>query len=158
MVLVSMSSHPLVASMGFMFRTDLQLQWAYWAPCGFLASGQWSLLGIRYVGTEVLLYVHTSGGYSSVSIPVARNTWYWLTIQYNAVTGYGSLAVFNPSTWTQVGSTASLSFGGTNPTINYWCVGGAENQGNQTSASWWYGPVILDWTDGTFPLLPTPTT
>lgn len=156
MVMAFFPSGPNVASMGFMFRTDLNLEGAYWAPAGIGASGDWAFLGIRLISGVVRLYIHTSQGYSPTYVPLERNTWYWVTIQYNRTAGYAYAAVYDPATWAQVGTTVALAFGSSPPAAWFWCVGGQENQGNQTAAYWLYGPTIIDWTDGTFPLLPTP--
>lgn len=153
-VMANVSSAPSVMSMGLMYRTNIDLEYAYWAPWGMFGTGNWAALGQRYLSGEMRLFIHTNQGYSANYVAIALNTWYWVTIQYNATTGVGSLAVYDPATWTQVGSTVTLGFGATRPPVAYWQVGGAENQGNQDAANTWYGPCAFDWTDGTFPLLP----
>jgi hypothetical protein len=75
-------------------------------------------------------------------------------MQYNRTAGYGYLAVYLASTMEQVGSTVSMAFAGSPPVVDYWCVGQFSQGGNTQAVYTWYGPVIFDWTDGTFPLLP----
>jgi hypothetical protein len=155
-VYASVGSTPNVMSMGFMFRTGINTDWSWWALTGMLGSNEWALLAPRYFSGAMHLYVHGAAGYSSGSVTVSLNTWYWVTIQYNRTAGYGYLSVYNPSTWEQVGSTLSLAFTGSPSAVSNWVVGQNANQWNTGAYSTWYGPVILDWTDGTFPLLPSP--
>jgi hypothetical protein len=153
-VTADVSSGPSIMSMGFMIKTGLQTEWAWYALSGIVGSGEWALLAPRYHDSALHFYVHASPGYSASAVTVSLNTWYWVTIQYNRTAGYAYLAVYDPSTWAQVGSTLSLAFAGSPSVVSYWAIGQHANQGNWEAHSTWYGPCIFDWTDGTFPLIP----
>jgi len=154
MVTADFTTAPNVMSMGFLFKTGLHEEWEWHALSGMVGSGEWALLAPRFFESALHLYLHTSLGYSGSAIIIENNTWYWATIQYNRTAGYGYLAVYLASTMEQVGSTVSLAFGGSPSAVSYWTVGQHASQGNTEASSTWYGPVIFDWTDGTFPLLP----
>jgi hypothetical protein len=158
MVTASVSSNPNVMSMGGLFKTDINDEWEWHALQGMVGSGEWALVAPRYYEGAMHLFMHTSQGYSVADIEIELNTWYWVTLQYNATTGYGYLAVYDPSTWEQVGSTVSKAFAASPSGVSYWTVGQHASQGNTEAASTWYGPTVFDWTDGTFPLLPTAAT
>jgi hypothetical protein len=155
MVTADIAANTGVMSMGFLMKTGLHEDYEWHALSGMVGSGEWALLAPRYFDGALHFYVHTSLGYSAAAVIVDVNTWYWITIQYNRTAGYGYLAVYNPTTWAQVGSTVSLAFAGSPPYLTYWTVGQHASQGNTEASYTWYGPVIFDWTDGTFPLLPT---
>ena len=142
-----------VMSMGFMFRTGLHLDWAWYALSGINASGEWAMLAPRYFSGQQHLYMHTSQGYSANSIDIQNSTWYWITIQYNRTTMTGSMAAYLASTMAKVGPTVSLAFGASAP-VSYWQIGQGASQGNSEASNTWYGPAVFNWTTGAFPLLP----
>ncbi len=151
----NVSSAPSVMSMGFMFKTTLDTAWAWHAFGGMNGSAEWALLATRYFDSQQHLYLHTSQGYSAVTVDINNDTWYWITIQYNRTAGYAYMEVYLASTMMKVGSTLSLAFAGSPPAVSYWQIGQASDQGNAEAAYSWHGPAIFDWTDGTFPLLPS---
>ena len=127
------------------------------ALCGINGAldAEWTILAPRYESGVQKLYLHSSQGYSAASIVISNNTWYWVTIQYNRTAHYGYLAVYLASTMAQVGSTVSVALGGSAPAVSYWAVGQSAQGGNVDVANSWFGPTVFDWTDGTFPLLPS---
>lgn len=154
MVTADFSTPPPVMSMGFLMKTNLHADYAWHALSGMVGSGEWALVAPRYFDSQQHLYLHAASGYSSTAININNNTWYWVTLQYNRTAKFGYMAVYLASTMEQVGSTLSLAFGGSPSAVSYWTVGQHASQGNTEVANTWYGPVIFDWTDGTFPLLP----
>lgn len=147
-------ANPDVMSMGFLFKTTLATEWAWYAQSGMVGSGEWALLATRYFDGAQHLYMHTAGGYSAASIEINNNTWYWATIQYNATAEKGYLAVYLASTMVQVGSTIDDDLAVSPSGVSYTAIGQHANQGNQEATYTWFGPAVFDWTDGTFPLLP----
>ena len=148
------TSGPSVMSMGFMYKTDMDTDWAWHAMSGIVGTGDWAILSSRNHDGSQHCYLEVSNGYSD-GIEIDAGTWYWVTIQYNRTTAYGYLSVYDPSTWEQVGVTVSRAFDASPTVVAYWVIGQNASQGNTEAASTWYGPAIFDWTDGTFPLLPS---
>lgn len=144
-----------VMSMGFLYKTNMNTEWSWHAEAGMNGSGEWAILAPRYFDSQQHLYIHSSVGYCATPVEIDNDTWYWISIQYNRTTGIASLAVYLASTMVQVGSTATVALAASPPYLSYWQVG-QSSQGGYTEAGKysWYGPVIFDWTDGTFPLLP----
>lgn len=155
-VMANVSAAPSVMSMGFLMKTTVNGDWAWHAHNGIFGAGdaEWVVLAPRYHEGAIHLYVHTSQGYSTGNIVIANNTWYWITMQYNRTAGCGYIAVYLASTMEQVGSTISLAFVASPPAVAYWAVGQVSQGGSTEATFTWDGPVIFDWTDGTFPLLP----
>lgn len=144
-----------VVSMGFMYKTNMNTESLWHCESSMNGSGEWCAMAPRYFSSAQHIYVHASAGYSSSSITINNDTWYWVTMQYNRTTRTASLAVFLASTMVQVGSTITISLISSPPYLNYWTVGQSSQGGNTESGKYtWHGPVIFDWTDGTFPLLP----
>jgi len=150
------SSGPSIMSMGFLIKTGLTTEWAYHALSGIVGSGEWAVLATRYYSSSQHFLLETSQGYST-AIDVSNDTWYWVTIQYNRTAGFGYMEVYLASTMVQVGSQVSKAFAGSPSVVAYWVLGQNASQGNTEAHYTWYGPAIFDWTDGTFPLLPSST-
>lgn len=144
-----------IMSMGFLWKTNMNGDYAWHAGSGMNGSGEWCVLAPRYFDSQQHLYLHANSGYSASAVNIDNDTWYWVTMQYNRTTGYASLSVYLASTMVQVGSTITLALISTPPYLDYWQIGQSSQGGNTESGKYtWYGPVMLDWTDGTFPLLP----
>jgi hypothetical protein len=144
-----------VMSMGFLYKTNMNTEWSWHAEAGMNGSGEWVILAPRYHDGAQHLYIHCNSGYSATGININNDAWYWVTLQYNRTTGFASLAVYLASTMAQVGSTITLALIGSPPYLDYWQIGQSSQGGYTESGKYtWYGPVIFDWTDGTFPLIP----
>ena len=144
-----------VMSMGFLYKTNMNGDYAWHAESSMNGTGEWCTLAPRYFDAQQHLYLHANSGYSASAVNINNDTWYWVTMQYNRTTKYDSLAVYLASTMVQVGSTVTLALIASPPYLDYWTIGQSSQGGNTESGKYtWHGPCIFDWTDGTFPLLP----
>jgi len=145
-----------IMSMGFMYKTNMNTAYSWHAESSMNGSGEWCVLAPRYFDSQQHLYLHANGGYSASAVNIDNDTWYWVTMQYNRTTKFNSLAVYLASTMVQVGSTITLALIASPPYLSYWTIGQSSQGGYTESGKYsWYGPCIFDWTDGTFPLLPS---
>ena len=99
-----------------------------------------------------------STGVSTFSdmIALTAGKTYWVNLNYNAATVTTSVAAFDPAnSFAQVGSTVStLSAADTEAN---WGFGRFDNHGSlstDTTQSW-FGQIVIDSTNGTFPLIPS---
>jgi hypothetical protein len=92
------------------------------------------------------------GSQFGVGIPVEANVTYWMSLQYDSVTGLCSLAVFDPATFVQIGVTSVVP-----PDRNeelFSITFGANQDSVTTDAHTFFNNIVLDWTEAKFPLLP----
>lgn len=93
---------------------------------------------------------HTeNGGTTGISITLSKR--YWLTVRY--VKGdKGYVALYDPDTWTQVGSTQELEIGNTQAvSVTF---GARDAHGGDPSSFTYFDNLVIDTTDATFPLGP----
>ena len=96
------------------------------------------------------------GGPYGSAYTYTPNAWYWITILYDAGTGGGTftIAAYETSTWTQVWTATVGSMGTSAPYIlefgrQDWSAGEAG-----TPFLFYFDNFVLDYTNGTFPMLP----
>lgn len=83
-----------------------------------------------------------------------KDTWYWVTQYYNKTTNVGKVAVYDPTTWTQVGFTGVLRLGTAPGDFASFQLGqNGGGLGSQTGITL-FDDMVLDLTNAAFPLLP----
>jgi hypothetical protein len=88
----------------------------------------------------------------SSGIPIAGSTLYWVTMQYTAGGTY-SLALYDTSTWKQIGSTQTVTGTGTEqPSLIKVGICGSEPEVSGQSVDW--DNIVVDTTSGAFPVVP----
>ena len=160
------SSTVPIVSVGLAFKTTLNAglyeQYAHGGIQG-IADADWAVLS-TYIDASANVHacLETNGALWP-STPtdgptMTSDTWYWITIQYNRTTAKAYLRAYLLSTMAQVGNEVEANLVASPPYV--WCVdhGLVASEGNTDAGAYsYYGPFMVDWTDGTFPLLPTPT-
>lgn len=88
----------------------------------------------------------------SSDIEVIQNTVYWYSIQYNAVTGTASLALYDTSTWSQISGSPVTLAQFTGEFIDRIYVGHGESGSSATTTT--IENSILTWANQVFPVTP----
>jgi hypothetical protein len=151
-----------VVSIGFYYKTTLHLSlYAQYGESGIqgIADGDWSILS-TYVDASGNAHscLETNGALwpaTPANAPtLAQDTWYWITIQYDADNLKAYLRAYLASTMAQVGSEVEADLVSGAPDV--WCVdfGQVASEGNFENSRSWFGAAMVDWTNGIFPLLP----
>jgi hypothetical protein len=152
-----------IVSIGFAYKTTLHasyyLQYGQSGIQGIL-DGDWAILSTYIDGSGNAHACLETNGNLWPATPtdgpmIPQNTWIWITIQYNRTQAMAYLRAYLMSTWQPIGSLVEAHLVAAPP--NAWCVdfGQVASEGNSESgANSWYGPAMVDWEDGTFPLLP----
>lgn len=152
-----------IVSIGFAYKTTLHtshyLQYGQSGIQGIL-DGDWAILSTYIDGNGNAHACLETNGNLWPATPtdgpmIPQNTWIWITIQYNRTLAKAYLRAYLMSTWQPIGSLVEAHLVAAPP--NVWCVdfGQVASEGNSESgANSWYGPAMVDWEDGTFPLLP----
>jgi hypothetical protein len=161
------SSTVPITSVGFAFKTtlnaDLYEQYGHSGIQG-IDDDDWAILS-TYIDSSgnVHACLETNGALwpstPSNGPTLASDTWYWITVQYNRTSAKAYLRAYLLSTMAQVGSEVEANLVASPPYA--WCVdhGLVASEANSDSGAYsYYGPFMVDWTDGTFPLLPTAPT
>jgi len=133
-------------SAGFYFKigvTDANYYSAFAITAG---GGDYAVLHIR----GGAIYIETFTG-TTTPIPISQDTWYWVTIQYNAG-GTHHLQVYETAGWTLLGSASNAATGNYKPTGIE--IGRTGSESGFPSAYWYYDNVVVDYLNGTFPILP----
>lgn len=106
-------------------------------------------------GATVFAIAHGSspiaGTTSSVgNVTMTTGTTYWINLLYDGVNSLCKVALFNPTTWAQVGSTLECAIdpGVTIQTVRIGCNG----HGSRPDKHSYFDNLIMDWTTATFPL------
>ena len=152
-----------VVSIGFAYKTTLHASpWLQYGHCGIqgIFDGDWAILstyideyGNAHACIETNGNLWPSTPTDGPTIP--QNTWVWITIQYNRTLAKAYLRAYLMSTWQPIGSLVEAHLVAAPPFV--WCVdfGQVASEENSESGAYsWYGPAMVDWDDGTFPLLP----
>lgn len=162
--IVPPSSTIPICSVGFAFKTTLNAAlYEQYGQSGIqgIADADWAILS-TYIDASgnVHACIETNGALwpsTPANGPtLAADTWYWVTIQYNRTLAKAYLRVYLLSTRALVGSEIEADLVASPPYV--WCVdhGLVASEGNTDDGAFsYYGPFMVDWTDGTFPLLPT---
>ncbi|OGE80312.1 MAG: hypothetical protein A2660_02180 [Candidatus Doudnabacteria bacterium RIFCSPHIGHO2_01_FULL_45_18] len=143
------------ASLGAFFKIGPQNTWGYYdffIFSGYLSSGS-CVAQLRDLPSAPVLHSHsvtTSGPQAGADIAVLPNVNYWITLQYDTINGLCSLAVFDPVTWQQIGAT-SISPMDTNIGLDRILVG-VNGHGATSPTHSFFDNIIVDWTEGKFPL------
>ena len=136
-------------SAGFFFMvTDLS-QIYNWYSIFDIDGGD----GLDYATLHIhggAMYLETNAGITN-AIPVNANTWYWVTLQYNAG-GTHHMQVYETTNWTLYGSSSGPSTGTDLP--NQIRIGRTGSESGLPKAYWYYDNVILDYGKAQFPILP----
>ena len=93
-----------------------------------------------------------TGTQYGVTINVTAGATYWMTLQYDSMAGTCSVALFNPTTFAQVGAT-SIAPLDTNVNLSKLTLG-AGGHGVTSNTHTYFDDLLIDWTEGKFPLLP----
>ncbi len=90
-------------------------------------------------------------------IPLNLNQVYWVTLQYDGTTGITSCAAYDPSNgFAQVGTTQHANSSGST-VVSPLKFGRCDGHGNFPSVTsmGYIGQILIDYTNGVFPLLPS---
>jgi hypothetical protein len=87
----------------------------------------------------------------SFPIQIQANTTYWVTLKYNGASGVASLAIYNPTNWSLVGSTTSPQLTNTFQWISF---GREDHHYNGPSTHSYFDNILIDYSGAIFPLLP----
>jgi hypothetical protein len=91
-----------------------------------------------------------SGTQYGSPIPVVADKLYWVSLLYDSGNGVCKVAVFDPGTWQQVGTTSTTQLN-TNVPVRFLRFG--MNAHNVTSNEHsYFDDILIDWTEGKFPL------
>jgi hypothetical protein len=138
------------ASVGFYYKIDV------------VDSNWYSVFAITAQGHDyVMLHMHGGAMYIETwagitdPIPISPKTWYWVTMQYNAgATHY--MRVYDATTWALLGSVSNVATG--NWTPDGIEIGRTGSEPGYPAAYWYYDNFIVDYVNGTFPIVQgTPT-
>lgn len=148
-------SHPKV-SVGFWFKTDIPYSNGIGHSMISLASNG-TEYAVFYLNTDDLGYLpiglEVIGGLNGTDIHAAINTWYWVTLLYDATAEEAKLEVYDEA-GSQVGTTLTSALIASPPNCSRIFIGHAADHGDTPAATIDYDDVVIDWTDGTFPLFP----
>jgi len=89
---------------------------------------------------------------SSAPISISPNTWYWITMQYNAG-GTHHLQVYDTTNWTLLGDISNGATGNDSP--GGISMGRTGSETGYPSAYWYYDNVIVDYLTAKFPIVPS---
>ncbi len=91
------------------------------------------------------------GGVTAHSFPIQikANTTYWVTLKYDGAGGVASLAVYNSTNWTQLGSTTLPQL--TN-TFNWISFGRFDHHYDGPPTHSYFDNILIDYTTAVFPL------
>jgi len=134
------------ASVGFFFKIGVTDTNYYSAFAIVAGGGDYAVLHIR----GGAIYIETWTG-TTTPIPISQDTWYWVTIQYNAG-GTHHLQVYETAGWTLLGTASNAANGNFKPTGIE--IGRTGSESGFPSAYWYYDNVVVDYLNGTFPILP----
>lgn len=96
----------------------------------------------------------SSGNTYGTDTNIYTSTWYWITFQYSETDGLARLAVYDTSL-TQVGATISAALSASPGGAARLKFGEHAAHSDPVTAYTLYDDVLVNWTSGTFPLLPT---
>lgn len=102
-------------------------------------------------GARFSIQVHTSAGLGPI-IPVANNTWYWITVLWDRTNTLATLKIYNAATWGLLGtSTLFLE----NTQCERFQFGRSDDHNVLRNAFFYYDDIAIDLTGTKFPLLPS---
>ncbi len=134
------------ASVGFYFKIGVTDTNYYSAFAIVAGGGDYAVLHIR----GGAIYIETWTG-TTTPIPISQDAWYWVTMQYNAG-GTHHLQVYETVNWTLLGSASNAATGNYKPTGIE--IGRTGSETGYPSTYWYYDNVVVDYLNGTFPILP----
>jgi hypothetical protein len=88
---------------------------------------------------------------SSAPINISPNTWYWVTMQYNAG-GTHHLQVYDTTSWTLLGDLSNGATGNDSP--GGISMGRTGSETGYPSAFWYYDNIVVDYLTAKFPIVP----
>ena len=133
-------------SVGFFYKISVTDTNYYSAFAIIAGGGDYAVLHIR----SGAMYLETWTG-TTTPINISPNTWYWVTMQYNAG-GTHYLQVYETTGWTLLGSASNAATGNFMP--NGIEIGRTGSESGFPSAYWYYDNIVIDYLKGTFPILP----
>lgn len=142
------STTSLSASVGFFYKITVSDTNFYSV---FNINGQ---SGIDYTSLNIhdgAIYLEVASQVVSSPIGISPNTWYWVTMQYNAG-GTHHLQVYDPTTWALIGSLSNAATGN-DPPISI-SMGRTGSESGFPSAYWYYDNIIVDYLTAKFPIVP----
>jgi hypothetical protein len=88
---------------------------------------------------------------SSAPISISPDTWYWVTMQYNAG-GTHHLQVYDTTNWTLIGDISNGATGNDSP--GGISMGRTGSETGYPSAYWYYDNIVIDYLTAKFPIVP----
>ncbi len=139
------------ASVGFFYKIDV-VDSNWYSVFAITAQGHDYAMLHMHGGA---MYIETWAGITT-PIPISANTWYWVTMQYNAGTTH-YMRVYDATTWALLGSVSNVATG--NWTPDGIEVGRTGSEPGYPASFWYYDNIVVDYLKGTFPILQgTPAT
>jgi hypothetical protein len=88
---------------------------------------------------------------SSAPITISPDTWYWVTMQYNAG-GTHHLQVYDTTSWALLGDISNGATGNDSP--DGISMGRTRMETGYPSAYWYYDNIVIDYLTAKFPIVP----
>ena len=89
---------------------------------------------------------------SSAPISISPDTWYWVTMQYNAG-GTHHLQVYDTTSWALLGDISNGATGNDSP--GGISMGRTGSETGYPSAYWYYDNIVIDYLTAKFPVVPS---
>jgi len=143
------------ASVGFFYNTTVSSKSTTYY-CNARITGAFDYACVHQHGNgktlQIFLEVYTAPELYGAAIPISPNTWYWVTLQYNAG-GTHHLRVYETQNWTLIGSSDGPSSHGTDLPIRF-DFGHSGSDVSPAGTYLYFSNIELDWVTAAFPLGP----
>jgi hypothetical protein len=114
-------------------------------------DGEFAVMNFQdFPGAEFIWEIHTQNGVGG-SVRIVANKTYWVTMLWDQPNRIARLHVYDPGSWTLVGS-SSLAL--QNQVCETICLGRYDDHPDTSDAFHYYDDLIVDLTTAKFPLLP----
>jgi hypothetical protein len=103
------------------------------------------------------VYVHvasTSGSSAGVPIPVTLGQRYWYSMQWNKADLKVYLSLYNPDSWTLVGTSSDTITSDANQDGTVEGLSILEDHGLTASSYIYHDDILVDWSNAKYPLVP----
>jgi hypothetical protein len=143
------------ASVGFFYNTAVSSRSTTYF-CNARITGAFDYACVHQHGNgstlQMYLEVYTSPELFGAPISISPNTWYWVTLQYNAG-GTHHLRVYDTTKWSLIGSSDGPSSHGTDLPIRF-DFGHSGSDVAPAGTYLYFANIELDWVTAAFPLGP----
>ncbi len=151
----TISTSSTSASVGFFYNTTVASKSTTFY-CNARITGAFDYACVHQHGNgktlQIFLEVYTAPELYGAPIPISPNTWYWVTLQYNAG-GTHHLRVYETQNWSLIGSSDGPSSHGTDLPIRF-DFGHSGSDVAPAGTYLYFSNIELDWVTAAFPLGP----